>query len=43
MAGEAYTPYQETTLHLQAEEAGPPTKKELIAVMNHVVTPPPYN
>jgi hypothetical protein len=42
-AGEPYTLYQETTPPLQAKEAGPLVKKELITVPIHVVTPLPYD
>jgi hypothetical protein len=41
--GGPYTPYQEVTLPLHAEEMGPPTENKLITVTNHVVTPPPYD
>jgi hypothetical protein len=43
MAGESYTPYQGTAPPLQAEEEGPPTKKELISKIIHIITSPPYD
>jgi hypothetical protein len=43
MAGVPYTPNQEMTPPLQLEEEGPPTYKELITGMMHVITSPPYD
>jgi hypothetical protein len=43
MAGEPYTPYQETTPSLQAEEMGPPTYEELISITYHAIISPPYD
>jgi hypothetical protein len=43
LAREPYTPYQGMSPPLQAEEEGPPTKKELIPGMIHFITSSPYD